>query len=170
MTHLLVGKPERCLLGNNRSTTLQFSLHNLGPVTPLLTAAYSLPSFLLLVPPFPPSSIHRVFNPTMSARYDGTVDADDVWKRLEGADAKGAVPGRVMQNDYIRETLKKRIMVFDGGMGTMVQMEGLTEDDFRCTRHKNHTHPLQGNNDVLVLSRPDLIYKIHRQYVKSCCT
>jgi hypothetical protein len=101
----------------------------------------------------------------MSARYDGTVDVDDVWKRLEGCDVAGAVPGRVMQNEYISETLKKRIMVFDGGMGTMIQMEGLTEDDFRCARHKDHTHPLQGNNDVLVFSRPDLIYKIHRQYL-----
>lgn len=101
----------------------------------------------------------------MSARYDGTVDVDDVWKRLEGCDVAGAVPGRVMQNEYIGETLKKRIMVFDGGMGTMIQMEGLSEDDFRCARHKDHTHPLQGNNDVLVFSRPDLIYKIHRQYL-----
>lgn len=64
----------------------------------------------------------------------------------------------------IQEILKERIMVLDGAMGTMIQRYTLTEDDFRGERFKNHSSPLKGNNDLLSITRPDIIREIHRQY------
>ena len=64
----------------------------------------------------------------------------------------------------IEDILKERILVLDGAMGTMIQRHPLEEADFRGERFKNHTHPLKGNNDLLSLTRPDIIEDIHRQY------
>lgn len=64
----------------------------------------------------------------------------------------------------IQDILKERIMVLDGAMGTMIQRHKLEEEDFRGERFKNHPHPLKGNNDVLSITRPDIIKDIHRQY------
>src|SRR4051794_29121839 len=61
--------------------------------------------------------------------------------------------------------LAKRILVLDGAMGTMVQRHQLTEADFRGERFRDHPKDLRGNNDVLVLTRPDVIAGIHRQYL-----
>jgi 5-methyltetrahydrofolate--homocysteine methyltransferase len=65
------------------------------------------------------------------------------------------------------ELLAKRILVLDGAMGTMVQRHQLTEADFRGARFKDHPKDLRGNNDVLVLTRPDVIAEIHRQYLEA---
>jgi 5-methyltetrahydrofolate--homocysteine methyltransferase len=67
----------------------------------------------------------------------------------------------------IQELLKERILVLDGAMGTMIQRHTLTEEDFRGERFKNHSHPLKGNNDVLSITRPDIIKDIHRQYFEA---
>jgi 5-methyltetrahydrofolate--homocysteine methyltransferase len=64
----------------------------------------------------------------------------------------------------IEDILKERILVLDGAMGTMIQRHPLEEADFRGERFKNHAHPLKGNNDLLSLTRPDIIEDIHRQY------
>ena len=64
----------------------------------------------------------------------------------------------------IQDLLKERILVLDGAMGTMIQRYGLTEEDFRGTRFKDHPFPLKGNNDILSITRPDIIKEIHRQY------
>lgn len=64
----------------------------------------------------------------------------------------------------IEEILQQRILVLDGAMGTMIQRHKLTEEDFRGERFKNHQFPLKGNNDLLSLTRPDIIKDIHRQY------
>ena len=61
--------------------------------------------------------------------------------------------------------LATRILVLDGAMGTMVQRRKLTEADFRGTRFASHSHDLKGNNDVLVLTRPDVIADIHAEYL-----
>ncbi len=61
--------------------------------------------------------------------------------------------------------LAKRILVLDGAMGTMVQRRGLTEEDFRGDRFRAHPRDLRGDNDVLVLTRPDAIAAIHEQYL-----
>ncbi len=65
----------------------------------------------------------------------------------------------------IQEILRKRILVLDGAMGTMIQRYSLDENDFRGERFKNHPYPLKGNNDLLSLTRPDIIEQIHREYL-----
>lgn len=67
----------------------------------------------------------------------------------------------------IQDLLKERILVLDGAMGTMIQRYKLEEDDFRGERFKNHPHPLKGNNDLLSLTRPDVIKAIHREYLEA---
>lgn len=64
----------------------------------------------------------------------------------------------------IKEVLKERILVLDGAMGTMIQRHTLEEEDFRGEKFKNHDHPLKGNNDLLSITRPDIIKDIHAQY------
>ena len=64
----------------------------------------------------------------------------------------------------IQEILKQRILILDGAMGTMIQRHTLEEEDFRGERFKNHQHPLKGNNDLLSITRPDIIKDIHAQY------
>jgi 5-methyltetrahydrofolate--homocysteine methyltransferase len=65
------------------------------------------------------------------------------------------------------DLLKERILVLDGAMGTMIQRHKLEEEDFRKGWFENHNHPLKGNNDLLSLTRPDIIEDIHRQYFEA---
>src|SRR5438067_1816339 len=67
----------------------------------------------------------------------------------------------------IRQELKKRILIIDGAMGTMIQRYQLTEADFRGERFKNHRSDLQGNNDLLNITRPDVIKAIHANYLEA---
>lgn len=64
----------------------------------------------------------------------------------------------------IREILKERILVLDGAMGTMIQRHKLEEDDFRNEKLKDHKIPLKGNNDLLSITRPEIIKAIHAEY------
>lgn len=64
--------------------------------------------------------------------------------------------------DGLRETLNKRIMIIDGAMGTMIQRHKLQEEDFRGTEFASHPKNLKGDNDLLSITRPDVISKIHR--------
>ncbi|MGH8370917.1 MAG: homocysteine S-methyltransferase family protein, partial [Gammaproteobacteria bacterium] len=61
--------------------------------------------------------------------------------------------------------LAQRILLLDGAMGTMIQSYQLGEQDFRGTRFKDHPRDLQGNNDLLTLTRPDIIGAIHTAYL-----
>eukprot|EP00245_Coleochaete_scutata_P006803 TRINITY_DN21589_c0_g1_i1.p1 TRINITY_DN21589_c0_g1~~TRINITY_DN21589_c0_g1_i1.p1 ORF type:complete len:1401 (-),score=383.05 TRINITY_DN21589_c0_g1_i1:665-4759(-) len=65
------------------------------------------------------------------------------------------------------EIMSQRIMVIDGAMGTMIQRHKLEEEDFRGERYKNHSHDLKGDNDLLVITRPDVIELIHTQYFEA---
>jgi 5-methyltetrahydrofolate--homocysteine methyltransferase len=67
--------------------------------------------------------------------------------------------------EVLTKCFKTRIMMIDGAMGTMVQRVKLEEKDFRGTQFVNHTHDLKGNNDILVVTRPDIISDIHEQYL-----
>lgn len=67
----------------------------------------------------------------------------------------------------IEDILKERILVIDGAMGTMIQRYKLEEEDFRGERFKDHNFPLKGNNDILSLTRPDIIKAIHCQYLEA---
>ena len=58
-------------------------------------------------------------------------------------------------------------MVLDGAMGTMIQGYQLSEEDFRGNRFKNHSHSLKGNNDLLSITRPDVIKEIHTKYCEA---
>ena len=67
----------------------------------------------------------------------------------------------------IEDILKERILILDGAMGTMIQRHKLEEEDFRGDRFKNHSHLLKGNNDLLSITRPDIIKDIHAQYFEA---
>ncbi len=67
----------------------------------------------------------------------------------------------------IQDILKERILVLDGAMGTMIQRHPLEEVDFRGERFKDHPHLVKGNNDLLSITRPDIIKEIHRQYFEA---
>lgn len=66
----------------------------------------------------------------------------------------------------LESTLKEKILFLDGAMGTMIQRYKLEEKDFRLNHFENHPHDLKGNNDLLVLTRPDVIHAIHTQYLE----
>jgi 5-methyltetrahydrofolate--homocysteine methyltransferase len=67
----------------------------------------------------------------------------------------------------LRELLAQRILLLDGAMGTMIQRYRLTESDFRGERFADHHHDLKGNNDLLVLTRPDVVREIHHAYLEA---
>lgn len=67
----------------------------------------------------------------------------------------------------IQESLQERILIIDGAMGTMVQRHKLQEADYRGERFKDWSYDVKGNNDLLVLTRPDIIKGIHRQYLEA---
>ena len=64
----------------------------------------------------------------------------------------------------LEKLLRERILILDGAMGTMIQRHDLTEFDFREGYFENHHKSLKGNNDLLSLTRPEIIKEIHRQY------
>jgi len=67
--------------------------------------------------------------------------------------------------EALHQQLKKRIMLLDGGMGTMIQSYRLEEEDFRGARFADWPSDLKGNNDLLVLTKPDIISEIHNGYL-----
>jgi 5-methyltetrahydrofolate--homocysteine methyltransferase len=67
----------------------------------------------------------------------------------------------------IEQIIKERLLVLDGAMGTMIQRHKLEEFDFREGAFENHSKPLKGNNDLLSITRPEIIKEIHRQYFKA---
>ena len=67
----------------------------------------------------------------------------------------------------LEQLLNERILVLDGAMGTMIQRYTLTEADFRGERFAAHPRELRGNNDMLVLTKPDIIQTIHEQYLEA---
>ena len=67
----------------------------------------------------------------------------------------------------LEQLIQQRILILDGAMGTMIQEHKLQEDDFRGDRFKDHPMPLKGNNDLLSLTRPDIILDIHKKYLEA---
>ena len=68
--------------------------------------------------------------------------------------------------EELTAALRDRIMVLDGAMGTMIQRHRLEEDDYRGERFADWPSDLKGNNDLLSLTRPDLIESIHEEYLR----
>lgn len=67
----------------------------------------------------------------------------------------------------IRKELENRILILDGAMGTMIQKYQLTEADYRGERFKDFPHDVRGNNDLLSITRPDIILAIHKEYLEA---
>ena len=67
--------------------------------------------------------------------------------------------------DLLIQALNNRIVIIDGAMGTMIQGYELTEQDYRGARFKDHPSELKGNNDLLNLTRPDIVGAIHRAFL-----
>ena len=72
---------------------------------------------------------------------------------------------KVDRTEALYEALKSRILLLDGGLGTMVQRYGLQEEDYRGERFKDWEHRLKGCNDLLVLTNPEKILQIHEKYI-----
>lgn len=73
----------------------------------------------------------------------------------------------VMTTDRLKKRLEKEILVLDGAMGTIIMQENLSEEDFRGESFKEHPVSVKGCNDLLVLTRPDIIYGIHTAYLNA---
>jgi 5-methyltetrahydrofolate--homocysteine methyltransferase len=67
----------------------------------------------------------------------------------------------------IQQELEKRVLVIDGAMGSMIQQYKLTEKDFRGKRFADWQKDLQGNNDLLSITQPQIIKTIHKEYLKA---
>ena len=67
----------------------------------------------------------------------------------------------------ILDEIQKRILVLDGAMGTMLQRNNFSEEDFRGERFKNFPHPLKGNNDLLSITQPEAVKEVHRLYFQA---
>ena len=72
-----------------------------------------------------------------------------------------------MNKPLLADIVKKKILVLDGAMGSLIQTYKLSEEDFRGERFKAHSHSLQGNNDLLALVRPDILKEIHGKYLEA---
>ncbi len=73
----------------------------------------------------------------------------------------------VPQTKNIHKALEQRILVLDGAMGTMIQRYQLEENDFRGKQFVNHPSPLKGINDILSLTKPEIIMEIHKEYLEA---
>src|SRR3569833_714527 len=69
--------------------------------------------------------------------------------------------------ERLKKLLEERIVFLDGAMGTMIQQHRLEERDYRGERFRNHGRDLRGNNDILSLTRPDIVSEIHRAYLEA---
>jgi len=67
----------------------------------------------------------------------------------------------------IQNELESRVLVLDGAMGTMIQKHRLSEADFRGTVFTDFQHDLKGNNDLLSITKPEVIREIHAQFLEA---
>jgi 5-methyltetrahydrofolate--homocysteine methyltransferase len=70
-------------------------------------------------------------------------------------------------NHSLENIIQQKILILDGAMGTMIQKHKLQESDFRGDKFRDHPMPQKGNNDLLSITRPELIKEIHRQYLEA---
>ena len=67
----------------------------------------------------------------------------------------------------LEDIVRDRILILDGAMGTMIQQYALTEEDFRGYRYRKTPGLMKGNNDMLNITRPDVVSDIHRKYLEA---
>ena len=70
-------------------------------------------------------------------------------------------------SECLLKKLDEEIVLLDGAMGTMIQQHKLEEKDFRNEALADHPNPLQGNNDLLSITRPEIIEQIHTDYLEA---
>ncbi|HEV7714580.1 MAG TPA: methionine synthase [Steroidobacteraceae bacterium] len=112
-----------------------------------------------------------------AGQHDPSTNPSNSPRALEGAVTRAsAAPFSIAPvNEGERQTritrlkklLEERIVLLDGAMGTMIQREKLDEQAFRGERFRDYGRDIKGNNDLLVLTRPDLIGAIHREYLEA---
>ena len=71
------------------------------------------------------------------------------------------------KSKLLRKLIKERVLLLDGAMGSLIQQHHLEEEDFRGKRFKDHPSPLKGDNDLLSITRPEIIKDIHRRYLEA---
>ena len=74
---------------------------------------------------------------------------------------------RAGMEQELRQLLERRIVIIDGAMGTMIQREKLADADYRGDRFRDHPADLKGMNDLLCITKPEVVEKIHRQYLEA---
>src|ERR1043166_5218857 len=84
-----------------------------------------------------------------------------------GYNLKNSQERKIIMKKTIQACLQERILIIDGAMGTMIQRHKLTEADYRGNRFKDWPSDVKGNNDLLCLTRPDIIKGIHKQYLEA---
>lgn len=103
--------------------------------------------------------------------FDADAEVERIIEKVEGemASEEGgdAAALTIDRNSPFVKNFDGRVLVIDGAMGTMIQGYKLGEEDFRGERFATHGCPLRGNNDLLVLTRPDIIEEIHRRYLEA---
>ena len=77
------------------------------------------------------------------------------------------MPNNDNRTALLHQQLNKRILILDGAMGTMIQKYKLTEEDYRGARFQSHSCDVKGNNDLLSLTRPDIIQEIYQSYLNA---
>jgi 5-methyltetrahydrofolate--homocysteine methyltransferase len=77
------------------------------------------------------------------------------------------VATRLSVHERLDRLFKQRIVIFDGSMGVMLQQRGLSDAEFRGERFRDHPKPLRNNSDVLCLSQPEMVVKVHRDYLEA---
>src|SRR5438128_3089546 len=78
-----------------------------------------------------------------------------------------AATARTSSRERLDQLFKQRIVIFDGSIGVLLQKQGLNEEDWRGERFRDHPKLLKNNVDILNLSRPDLVSRIHRDYLEA---
>ena len=73
----------------------------------------------------------------------------------------------MVRRDLLEKCLEERILILDGAMGTMLQKFNLSEEDYRGERFKNHPTELKGNNELLSVTKPEVIKDIHKQFLEA---
>ena len=102
---------------------------------------------------------------TATAKRDAAAPDGGARSRPAATDAHGA--DRTRRIEALHRLLRSRIVVLDGAMGTMIQSYGLDEDGYRGARFAAHARPQKGNNDLLNLSRPEFVERIHSAYFEA---
>ena len=118
----------------------------------------------------------------MAARSDGSISVPTVGRRsafpgdfelpleLDGVSVQSSqhmASNEETTTALLHKLMRERILVIDGAMGTMIQRQGLDEDDYRGTRFQDHPSSLKGCNDLLGLTQPKLIEELHLQFLRA---